>query len=261
MPTRPLGRAPRTHDPAIPHLSALLAGRNLPPPPVSQDWTRGMPTALGMMLNDTLDCCSCAAFYHAMQVWSFNVTGTMDTEPDSNVEALYCAVSFYQPSAAPPGPMCNEQQVLTHILKAGAPTGADGKGVNKLAAFVEVDPRMIDDIKRTIVECGIAYVGIKIPKYLDVDPWPSVWDVQTENDQPIGAHAVILAGYDEEGAKVISFGQVYTMTWAFFSQYADEAYALADPDWIAAKGTTPGGLDLKALEKQMQAIKAEPQAS
>jgi hypothetical protein len=51
------------------------------------------------------------------------------------------------------------------------------------------------------------------------------------------------------------------MTWAFFSQYADEAYALADPDWIAAKGTTPGGLDLKALEKQMQAIKAEPQAS
>lgn len=254
MSDRKLGRADRTHDPRIPHLSALLAGLDLPPPPASQDWTRGMPDQLGMMLNDKLNCCSVAAFYHAMQVWSFNAAGAMETEPDSNVEALYCAVSGYTPTAAPPGPICNEQQVLTRIHTIGAPTGADGKGLNKIAAFVEVDPRNVDDIKRTIVDCGVAYVGVKIPKYLDVDPWPAVWDVQAGNDQPIGAHAVILAGYDAQGAKIISFGQFYTMTWAFFAKYADEAYALADPTWIAAKGTTPGGLDLTALEKQMTAI-------
>ena len=195
---------------------------------------------------------SIAAFYHALQVWSFNAGGAMETEPDATVEALYCAVSGYKPSQAPPGPICNEQQVLTHIHKTGAPTGA---GPNKLAAFVEVDIRVVDDVKRSIADCGVAYAGLKIPKYLDVDPWPAVWDVQAENDQPIGAHAVILAGYDAQGAKVISFGQIYTMTWAFFAKYADEAYALADAAWIAAKGTTPGGLDLAALEKQMKALK------
>lgn len=252
MSTGKLGRAPRTHNPAIPHLSALLAGLDLPPPPVSQDWTLGMPEDLGMMLNDKLNCCSIAAFYHALQVWSFNAGGTMESEPDASVEALYCAVSGYKPTAAPPGPICNEQQVLTHIHKTGAPTG---KGLNKLAAFIEVDTRNVDDIKRVIADCGIAYVGIKIPKYLYTNPMPPIWDVQTENDEPIGAHAVILAGYDAQGAKVISFGQIYTMTWAFFTKYADEAYALADPAWIAAKGTTPGGLDLAALEKQMKALK------
>ena len=132
--------------------------------------------------------------------------------------------------------------------------GADGKEVNKLAAFLEVDTRNLDDIKRTIADCGVAYVGVKIPKYLYTNPFPAVWDVQTENDELIGAHAVILAGYDAQGAKVISFGQFYTMTWAFFSQYADEAYALADSAWIEAKGSSPGGLDLAALRKQMRAI-------
>ncbi|HMA51633.1 MAG TPA: hypothetical protein VKP60_17865, partial [Magnetospirillaceae bacterium] len=236
----------------IPHLSALLAGLDLPPPPESQDWTRGMPADLGIMLNDKLNCCSIAAFYHALQVWSFNAAdGVMETEPDSNVEALYCAVSGYKPAEAPPGPICNEQQVLTHIHKTGAPTG---KGPNKLMAFLEVDIRNLDDIKRTIAACGVAYVGIKVPTYLkDVD-WPPVLDVQAENAEPFGAHAVVLAGYDAQGARMISFGKLYTMTWAFFAKYADEAYALADQSWMEAKGTTPGGLTIEGLKKQMHAI-------
>jgi len=249
-----LGRAPRAYNPAVPHLSALLAGLDLPSPPAGQDWTRGMPEALGTMLNDTYNCCGIAAFYHALQVWSFNATGTMETEPDSNVEALYCAVSGSPPGVAPPGPFCNEQQTLTHVHTVGAPTGPDGKTLNKLAAFVEIDPRNIDDIKRAIVACGVAYIGVRIPDYID-KTWPAVWDVQTEDAQEIGAHAVILAGYDAQGAKLISGGKIYTMTWAFFSLHTDEAYALADAAWFKfQEGKTPSGFDLEALKKQMHAI-------
>lgn len=255
MPDRQLGRAPRSHDPRIPHLSALLAGRQPPPPPASLDWTRGMPADLGMMLNDSLNCCSVAAFYHALQVWSFNAAGALQSEPDANVAALYGAVSGYKPADAPPGPACGEQQVLTHLLKTGAPTGVDGKGTNRLAAFVEIDPRALDDVKRTIADCGVAYIGIKVPAYLPAAGWPPVWDIQSGNGQDTGGHAVILAGYDEQGAKAISGGRFYTMTWAFFGKYCDEAYALADPAWIAAKGTTPGGLDVAALAGQMAALK------
>lgn len=63
-----LGRLHRTYDARIPHMSALVAGQTLPPPPPSVDWTSGMPRNLGMMLNDTLGDCTCAAVYHAIQV-------------------------------------------------------------------------------------------------------------------------------------------------------------------------------------------------
>jgi hypothetical protein len=250
-----LGRKARGFNPAIPHLSAHLAGRDLPPPPDSVDWTRGLPADLGPMLNNRLNDCSCAAFYHALQVWSFNATGTIETEPDSNVEALYSAVSGYKPGEAAPGPECGMQDVLTHILKSGAPVGPDGKRVNKLAAFLEVDHRHSDDLKRTIQECGVAYIGVDIPAYLHTGPVPAVWDVEHENTKIIGGHAVAAAGYDAQGVQAISGGKIYTLTWAYLGKYTHEAYALADVSWIEAKGTSPAGLTLEQLERQMQALK------
>jgi hypothetical protein len=81
-----------------------------------------------------------------------------------------------------------------------------------------------------------------------------VWDVQTNNAAIVGGHAVVLAGYNANGARLISWGSYYTMTWAFFAKYVDEVYAIADADWVQAKGTTPGGLSLAQLETQMKAL-------
>jgi hypothetical protein len=52
-----------------------------------------------------------------------------------------------------------------------------------------------------------------------------------------------------------SWGEYYTMTWAFFEKFVDEAYAIADPDWISAKKTTPAGLTIRQLQQAMQALK------
>jgi hypothetical protein len=151
-----LGRLHRTYNPRIPHLSALLAGQTLPPPPPSVDYTKGMPANLGMMLNDTLGDCTCAAVYHAIQVWSFNALKKMDTEPDADVEKLYELACGYNPREGGEGPGGNEQHVLTYLLKQGAPTGPTGTGRHKIAAFVEVDPRNVDDVKRTIAASPIS---------------------------------------------------------------------------------------------------------
>lgn len=255
MPLPKLGRKPRGFNPSIPHLSAHLAARDLPTPPDSVDWIRGMPADLGPMLNNKINDCSCAAVYHALQVWSFNATGTIETEPDSNVEALYSAVSGYKPADAAPGPMCVMQDVLTYLVKTGAPVGTDGKEVNKLAAFLEIDHRNPDDLKHAVQECGVAYVGINVPAYIHASPVPQVWDVEHTNTEVIGGHAVLAAGYDAQGIQVISLGKTYIMTWAFFAKYTHEAYALADASWIEKKGTSPAGLSLAELEHQMQALK------
>ena len=61
---RKLGRTPRTFNPRVPHMSALLAGKALVAPPASIDHSKGMPGAFGMMLNDQLGDCTCAALDH-----------------------------------------------------------------------------------------------------------------------------------------------------------------------------------------------------
>lgn len=256
MPTFKLGRLHRTYNPRIPHLSALLAGKTLLPPPPSVDYTKGMPGNLGMMLNDRLGDCTCAAIYHALQVWSFNARKSIETAPDSDVEKLYILACGYNPRVGGEGPGGNEQHVLTYLLKTGAPTGPNGQSVQKIAAFVEVDPRNTDDVKRTINDCGVAYIGFNVPQYIvpaNASP-PAVWDVENTNTNIVGGHAVVLAGYNAAGARVISWGQYYTMTWAFFAKYVDETYAIADRTWIEAGGKTPGGLTLAELEVQMQAL-------
>jgi hypothetical protein len=255
-----LGRTARAHDPRVPHLSALLAGKSLPPPPAQVDYTKGMPNNLGMMMNDTLGDCTCAAFYHALQVWSSNVSNgkSIDTEPDGDVEKLYELACGYKHSQGGEGPGGNEQHVLKYLLTKGAPMGPNGQTAHKIAAFVEVDPRNVDDVKRTINDCGVAYIGFNVPQYI-VPPTgqpPAVWDVETKQTNIVGGHAVVLAGYTASGARLISWGQYYTMTWAFFAKYVDETYAIADSTWIAGGGKTPGGLTLAALEQQMQALKA-----
>jgi hypothetical protein len=257
-----LGRTPRAYDPRIPHMSALLAGRTLVPPPASADYTQGMPKDLGMMLNDTLGDCTCAAVYHAIQVWTFNASQgkSMDTEPDDDVRKLYELACGYNPNTPGEGPGGNEQHVLKYLLRMGAPVGPGGTTTNRIAAFVEVDPRNLDDVKRTIYDCGVAYIGFNVPANImpaNAEP-PAIWTVAPGKQQIIGGHAVVLAGYDANGARVISWGQYYKMTWDFFSTYVDEAYAIADQDWAEATGKTPLGMSLADLESQMQALKEAP---
>ena len=255
-----LGRLHRSYDPRIPHYSALVAGQTLPPPPAQVDYTKGMPANLGMMLNNTLGDCTCAAVYHALQVWSFNATKgkSIETEPDSDVEKLYELACGYKPQQGGEGPGGNEQHVLTYLLRKGAPIGPQGQTTHKITAFVEVDPRNLNDIKSTIAECGVAYIGFNVPQYI-VPPNgqpPAVWDVENKETNIVGGHAVVLAGYTPTGARVISWGQYYTMTWAFFAKYVDEVYGIADSTWINGGGQTPAGLTMAQLEEQMQALKA-----
>ena len=226
---RKLGRLPRARNPRVPHMSSLLAGRAAAALPSQIDYTSRMPAQLGIMMNDTLGDCTCAAYYHAIQVWSFNAAQNIDTEPDIDVEDLYIQACGYNPKRGGEGPGGNEQHVLTFLLNTGAPLGPNGQNRHRISAFVEADPRNQSDVKQAIFECGVAYIGFNVPANIMPPnaPPPSVWDV-VPGAQTIGGHAVVLAGYDDQGARVISWGEYYTMTWNFFSAYVDDVYAIAE---------------------------------
>lgn len=238
-------------------MSALVAGRTIALPPASCDYTVGLPASLGMMGNDSLGDCTCAALGHALQVWSANANPPIDTEPDANIISLYSQACGYQGNAATDQGGV-EQDVLTYAILSGIPVGNGGAQRHRITAFVEVDTRNLDDVKIAINDCGVCYIGFNVPSYLPMTPG-TPWDVQPSADFTIvGGHAVVLAGYNDatQMFKLISWGAVYEMTYAFFQEFCDEAYAIADADWIKATGTSPGGLSITDLETQMQAIKS-----
>jgi hypothetical protein len=245
------GRKPRAYDKRIPRMSALRAGQTLVPLPASVNYAIGMPSDLGAMLNDSLGDCVEAAAGHAIQVWTAN-TGSMVTPPDSAIEQFYELAGGYVPGNPSTDNGTDEQTALKDWLS----NPVDG---NELAAFIEVDPGDLDDVKRTIWECGLIYIGFNVPAYLPMAAG-SVWDVDpAANSSIIGGHAVVLCGFDEMGNMVVvSWGQRYTMTAAFWRAFVDECYGLVNKDWMAVTGKSPAGMTLSDLEALMQTMQFTP---
>jgi hypothetical protein len=234
-------------------MSALIGGQQLPPPPVSVNYLAKMPAALGVMLNDSLGCCTCSAVYHAIQVWSFGASGQILTNPDADVLQIYESFCAYDPKDPNTDQGGDEQTVLTDWMIQGVP---GVYGPDKLAAWIEVDVRNADDIKRTINSCGVCYIGFDVASNVmpdNADP-PAIWQYDPKATS-LGGHAVILAGYDAQYVNLISWGQKYQMTWEFFQKQTEEAYGLVDPNWVNTTGKTPLGMSVADLESLMSSMK------
>jgi hypothetical protein len=251
------GRLPRTYDPRVPKLERVRAPKPLAPLPASVNYSVGMPADLGAMMNDTIGDCVEAAVGHAEQVWTFVAHGAMVTPSDADIEAFYGVAGGYVRGHPSTDNGTITQVALTDWLKV--PVAG-----NRLAAFLEVEAINKDDVRRTIWECGGIMTGFNVPAYLvNLEAPGSVWDIDRGADNSIiGGHCVWIAGYRADGNLVVqSWGDWYTMTWAFWSKFVDEAYALANKDWIEKTGSTPAGLTLSELEALMQILKPGPVAS
>jgi hypothetical protein len=261
-----LGRLPRAFNPNVPHLSALVAGTIQPAPPATVDYTKGMPEApngFGPMLNDALGDCTCAAFYHARQVWTFHSTGKTQTARTDVVKLLYEKACHYNPARPNSDPGGVEQDVLKYIQTHGAPLSASGARVDKILGFVEIDPRNVDDVKRSIYNAGVAYIGVWLTDHVYPDAPaqpPLVWDVTAAKEKAPHPHCVVLPGYDKDGVIVISWGRRYKMTWAYFAKHVDEVYSISDRAWTSSPTakrlglSLPGGLSVGALANQMRSM-------
>jgi hypothetical protein len=248
-----LGRKARTYDPKIKHMSAVF-GQELPVAPDSIDWSHNI-TDFGMMLNDRLGCCTCAAVYHARQIWTAN-TLTEQTESDNCVLNLYEAATGYNPANPATDQGGVEQYVLSYLLNSGIPLN-DGTR-DKILGFMEVNHRNLNDVKLTIAEFGVAYIGFNVPHSLFAtgNP-PQLWTVSQDPNLAAtdGGHAIVLVAYDNEGPTCISWGSKYKMTWEFFMKYTDEVYAIVDNSWITTAGKTPLNMDLADLESLMAELR------
>src|SRR5580658_5540338 len=250
------GRLPRAHDKRIPQYTDLKKKLVAPPtPPASVNYGAVLPASLGEYFNDVLGDCTIAACFHAIQTWTANANPPIDSEPQEDALLMYERSCGYIPGNPATDQGGVEQTVLKYWVNPGAPAGANGSMVDKLTAFVEVNPANLNDVKQAIFECGTLYIGFNVPAYLNPDN-PAIWDF-IPGAQIVAGHAVVLIGYDAVGPICITWGRIQKMTWTFFTYFTDEAYALADAMWIEKTGTSPCGLTIPQLEQLMVAI-SEP---
>jgi len=218
----------------------------LPPPPPSTDWTCGV-TSWGMMMNDTLGDCTIAGIAHAIQVFTAN-TGTMASIPNSIIVSYYQQWDGYVPGNPATDNGGCELDVLNHWQKQGF-------AGNALTAFADPKPANLDEIRQSISLFGGVYIGLSLPLTAHKQ---DVWDVVRRGGGDAvpgswGGHCVFVPKYDGKTFTCITWGQLKTMTVAFWNKYCDETHALLAPGWLTAKGS-PSGFAQAQLEADLKAI-------
>jgi hypothetical protein len=228
------GCLPSKRDPRNLQFAAYLKPR-APAPPASCNWGNGVKT-WPMDGNDAYGDCVFAALAHLVQEWTFDESGKAVVVPAKQVIAAYLHDSPNDDGA-------NILDTLSEMRKAGL-------WGRQLTAFAQVDPHNHLHAKQAVYLFGGLDLGLNMPV-----AWhgKKVWDIGKGNSYRPGSwggHSVPIIGYTATALIVVSWGALYTLTWAAFDLYCGEAYALLSPDWTA-KGKAPSGFDLKALQADL----------
>lgn len=244
VPGRRLGRKPNAPEKRLQALALDDYLPALPPAPASLDLTTGI-ASFPVYANDVKGDCTCAAAGHMLEVWTRQVTGTPRLLQDSDVLALYDLVNGGIDAGA------SEMDVLD----AWRHTGLAG---DKLFAYAAVTP---SDHQLVETACWLfsgLYLGIALPLSAQhQDVWNTVSrDIQGDSTPGSwGGHAVDVVGYDPGGLTVVTWGATKRMTWAFWDEYVDEAWALIPSDYQQL-GSKPleNGFDLAQLEQDLAEV-------
>lgn len=224
----------------------LTPGSWFPAPASSVDWSKKLPTSLGMMLNDRLGDCTCAAAGHAIQLVTGNASSEV-TVTDAAILRAYEAVSGYNPGTGDNDNGAVETDVLNYWRRVGV-------SGHRIVASGTVNHADTTLVKQLVAYLGFLYIGVQVPKAWEAGP--NIWAVPTKaaDRQIVGGHAIIVVGYDDHHLRIVSWGRVYRMTWAAFEKYCDEAHGVITPEWIEKTGDAPSGLDLAQLQADLAGI-------
>lgn len=212
----------------------------LPAPPPDCDWT---PAVTGPWLNwwnDTLGDCTVETAGHLLMSMSANASAPIiPTAPQ--ILTPYEAVGGYDPATG----ANDDGLVLTDLLDYWGRTGIAG---NRIKGYVRLNVNNLNQIKQAIYRFGGVALGIRMPQSAEDQfdlgkSWTRTW----WPTPIVGGHAVPALSYTRDGLGVITWGEKQGLTWDWYEEYCEEAYAILDLIWLNSRGQTPVGLALNQL--------------
>lgn len=166
------------------------------------------------------------------------------------------AVSQYQilSGAKTPGDANDTGLVIASVLQNWTNPGLFGD--NKIGGAAKVSSSNLVGIKQVIAAYGCAYVGVALPQSAEnqVDSAPAgqipVWSYV--GDDPIGGHAILFVGYDEQYIYAYTWGQVVAVEPAWLIHYVGEVWAVIPQSFVQA-GKGPE-VDLETLQADLSSL-------
>jgi hypothetical protein len=249
-----LGKGIARHDPRTLLLASYIT-QALPAPPPTCDLTPKVKAPWGMMENDQLGDCTCAAAGHLIMEWTANAGKKMIVPTDKQIVAAYSAITGYNPTTGANDNGAVEIDVLNYWRQ----TGIAG---HKIGAYVALEPSNHNHVMDAVFVFEGCYIGMQLPisaqaQTQNHQPWSVPPGGPTGDGKPgsWGGHAVPVVAYDSHGVTVVTWGALQTMTWTFWEAYCDESYAILSPDYLNAKHEAPQGFSLAQLQADLADLK------
>jgi len=221
--------------------------------PAVVDWYTNV-TGWGSLGNDRYSDCVTAGESHALLALS-TYAGAEVRVDEADTIALWEQLSGFRPGTdTEPGPGLVAQDALNEWRTAGI-------GGHTADVFAAVDYTKPADVQAAIAMFGCVLVGFQVPKSaFDQFNAGQRWDVVTPDGGIDGGHLVTISGYDRNAGlyTCVSWGRTQLMSQAFFDRYVDECWAVIVPEWVAANGTSPSGLDLHGLGEDFATLTGQP---
>ena len=244
-----LGKLAPVNDPRTLQLGNYLNNKTLPVAPAECTYGSSIAAASwGMMCNNKIGNCTCAAAGHLIMEWTAD-EGALITPSDQDIINAYAAVSGYNPATGANDTGADVKTVLDYWRKTGIAS-------HKILAYASLEPQNNDHIKQSVFLFGGCYVGLSLPLSAQTQ---LIWDVPAAGVQvngtkgSWGGHVIPVIGYDATGLTIVTWGVTKKMTWAFWNAYCDESYALISTDFTGTKAA-PNGFDLQALQQDLKLI-------
>jgi len=149
-----LGKQPARHDPRTLLLASYVTPA-LPTPPASCDLT-GKVNSWGMMANDQIGDCTCAAAGHLLMEWTANDQNKMFTPTDKQIVAAYSAITGYNPATGANDNGAVEIDVLNYWRQSGI-------AAHKIGAYVALEPSNHIHIMDSVYLFEGCYIGLRLP--------------------------------------------------------------------------------------------------
>lgn len=164
-----LGKSLPVHDPRTLLLANYLTPA-LPPAPAQYDYAANIgATAWGMMANDKIGDCTCAAAGHLIMEWTDD-NNALFTPPDQDIINAYAAITGYNPVTGANDNGANETDVLNYWRKTGI-------AAHQIMAYAALEPQNHNHIMQSVFLFGGCYIGLALPVTAQTQ---NVWSVPRE---------------------------------------------------------------------------------